>query len=63
VAVIEPLAARSWKAVEVFGTSKLCVSHFYLRFLVTFSSSSDHRTGHDSSFGKNKTAQIPVPII
>ena len=30
VAVIESVAARSWKAVELFGALRLCVSHFYL---------------------------------
>ena len=35
--VIEPVAGRSWKAVELFGSLRLCVSHFYLRFSgVTF---------------------------
>jgi hypothetical protein len=29
---IEPVAARSWKAVELFGSLRFCVSHFYLRF-------------------------------
>lgn len=28
--VIEALAGRLWKAVEVFGSSRFCVSHFYL---------------------------------
>ena len=31
--VIELVAARSWKAVELFGSLRLCVSHFYLRLL------------------------------
>ncbi len=31
MAVIEPVAGRSWKAVELFGFLRLCVSHFYLR--------------------------------
>jgi len=32
VAVIEAVAGRSWKVVELFGASRLRVSHFYLRF-------------------------------
>ena len=31
MAVIEAVAGRLWKAVELFGSSRLCVSHFYLR--------------------------------
>jgi len=31
VALIEPVVGRSWKAVELFGCLRLCVSHFYLR--------------------------------
>jgi hypothetical protein len=31
VAVIEAVAGRSWKAVELLGSLRLCVSHFSLR--------------------------------
>jgi hypothetical protein len=31
VTVIEPVAGRSWKEVELFGSLRICVSHFYLR--------------------------------
>lgn len=37
--VIESVAGRSWKAVELFGSSRLCVSHFYLRLLKIFRAS------------------------
>jgi hypothetical protein len=36
VIVTEPVAARSWKAVELFGSLRLCVSHFYLRRVSAF---------------------------
>ena len=29
--VIEAVAGRSWKAVELFGALRLCVSQIYLR--------------------------------
>ena len=32
MAVIEYVAGRSWKAVELFGSARLCVSQIYLRF-------------------------------